>query len=168
MNGHETNPRPGQDSTPRASLQTAFERFFAAYATRDAARVVPFLHDDVEWTVSGPVDVLPFCGLHRGRAAVMDLIGRQIPAVFRVFSFVPDATLIDGDQVATLTRQSARRAIDGRVISFRVANFFRFRDGKLIENLSLLDSFDAVEQVIGHPLTVPESLVPDMGDLVSL
>jgi hypothetical protein len=30
----------------------------------------------------------------------------------------------------------------------------RFRDGKVIENLSLLDSFDAVEQVLGHPLNV--------------
>ena len=29
----------------------------------------------------------------------------------------------------------------------------RFRDGKVIENLSLIDQFDAVEQVLGRPLT---------------
>ena len=50
-----------------------------------------------------------------------------------------------------------RRSDDGRVISFRLAHFLRFRDDKLISNLSLIDSFDAVEQVLGHPLAVPEA-----------
>lgn len=130
------------------------EAFFAAYAARDAGRVAAFIHDDVEWTISGPVDILPFCGTYYGPAKVLDLMQHRVPAVLRVFHFVPDSFLIDGNQAATLTRLSARRAVDGRVISYRVANFFRFRDGKVISNLSLLDSFDAVEQVIGHPLGV--------------
>jgi hypothetical protein len=72
-----------------------------------------------------------------------------------------------------LTRISARRPKDGRVISYRVANFFRFVDGKIIENLSLLDSFDAAEQVVGHSLTQPAlakdgGLVPEISDLVSI
>ena len=67
-----------------------------------------------------------------------------------------------------LNRQSARRTDDRRVISFRVANFMHFRDGKLIENLTLLDSFDAVEQVLGHPLTLHEGLPLEQGDLVAL
>jgi ketosteroid isomerase-like protein len=160
-------------SMSRAELEAAFEAFFNAYAVRDAQKVAPFLHEDVEWTVNGPVDVLPFCGVHRGRDNVVDLIGRQIPAVLRVFSFVPEATLIDGDRVAMLSRLMARRTGDGRVISYRVANFFRFRDGQVIENLSLLDSFDAVEQVIGHPLTVQtvpdqEGTMPMVGNVVPL
>ena len=138
------------DPVPRSVV----EAFYKAYAARDAEKIAEFLDDDVEWTISGPVDVLRFCGTHRGKAAVLDLIGRLVPEVLRVFSFVPDAMLVDGDQVATLNRQSARRTDDGRVISYRVANFMRFRDGKVVENLSLLDSFDAVEQVLGHPLAV--------------
>ena len=59
--------------------------------------------------------------------------------------------MVDGDQLAMLSRQSARRTADGRAISYRVANFMRFRDGKVIENFSLIDSFDAVEQVLGQP-----------------
>jgi ketosteroid isomerase-like protein len=161
---------PQIDANPvsRTALEATFQAFFDAYAVRDAQKVAPFLHEDVEWTISGPVDVLPFCGVHRGRANVVDLIARRVPAVLRVFSSVPEATLFDGDQVAMLTRLSARRAGDGRVISHRVANFFRFRDGKLAQNLSLLDSFDAVEQVIGHSLAGHDGLVPGMGDLVSL
>jgi ketosteroid isomerase-like protein len=142
--------------------------FYKAYATRDVQKIAKFLDDDVEWTISGPVELLPFCGTHYGKAAVLDLIGRQVPAVFRVFSFVPEAMLVDGDQASALNRQLARRADDGRVISFRVANFIRFRDGKVVENLSLLDSFDAVEQVLGHPLAVHDGRPADAGDLFTV
>ena len=144
------------------------EAFYQAYAARDAAKVAEFLDDDVEWTISGPVDILPFSGTHRGKAAVLDLIKLQVPAVLRVFSFVPDAILIDGDQVAMLSRQSSRRAVDGRVISYRVANFMRFRDGKVVQNLSLLDSFDAVERVLGHPLTAHADQRDAVGNLVAV
>lgn len=136
------------DSVPRATV----EAFYRAYAARDAKKVAEFLADDVEWTISGPVDVLPFCGTRRGKAAVMDIIERLVPGVFRVFSFVSDQMLIDGERVATLNRLAARRTDDGRVISYRLAHFLRFRDGKVIETVSLIDSYDAVEQVLGHPL----------------
>jgi ketosteroid isomerase-like protein len=126
------------------------DRFRAVYAMRDADKIAQFLHDDVEWTISGPVEYLQFCGIHRGKANVVDLIKRQIPQVLRTFSFEPEAVAIDGDQVAMLHRQSSRRSEDGRVINYRVANFIRFRDSKIIQNLSLLDSFDAVEQVLGQ------------------
>ena len=138
------------NAVPRAVV----EAFYAAYAARDVARIAPFLADDVQWTISGPVDHLRFCGTHRGKAAVLDLIERQVPAVLRTFSFVPDSIVVDGEHVAMLSRQSSKRAVDGRVISYRVANFLRFRNGQVVENLSLLDSFDAVEQVLGHPLDV--------------
>ena len=56
-------------AVPRALV----EAFYKAYAARDAAKVAEFLDDDVEWTISGPVDVLPFCGTRHGKAAVLDL-----------------------------------------------------------------------------------------------
>lgn len=143
------------------------EAFYRAYAERNAAKVAEFLDDDVEWTISGPVDVLPFCGTRHGKAAVLDLIERLVPEVFRVYSFVPDAMLVDGDRVATLNRLSARSS-DGRVISYRLAHFLRFRDGKVVENISLIDSFDAVEQVLGHPLALHDGQMADVGDLVAV
>jgi|ERR1700688_3982308 len=137
-------------AVPRAVV----EAFYEAYTERDVEKIGEFLDDNVEWTISGPVEVLRFCGTRNGKAAVLDLIGRLVPEVFQVISFVPNTMLIDGDKVATLNRLWAKRAIDGRVISYRLAHFMRFRDGKLFENVTLLDSFDAVEQVLGHPLDV--------------
>jgi ketosteroid isomerase-like protein len=138
------------EAVPRSVV----EAYYKAYAARDAKAVAEYLDDNVEWTISGPVDVLPFCGKHHGKAAVLDLIERLVPEFFTVFSFTPDTMLVDGNQVATLNRLAATRAEDGRVIRYRLAHFTRFRAGKVIENLSLLDSFDAVEQVLGRQLEV--------------
>jgi ketosteroid isomerase-like protein len=142
--------------------------FFKVYSARDPDRLGAFLHDDVVWTISGPVSVISYCGTHRGKTAVQDLILRVVPSQFRHTNHVQESLLVDGDQVAMLNRRSARRTVDGRVISYRVANFMRFQDGKVIENLSLLDSFDAAEQVLGHPLAVHVSPAPDAADVVAL
>ena len=136
----------------KAVSRSVVEAYYKAYAARDAKLVAEYLDDNVEWTISGPVDVLPFCGKRHGKAAVLELIERLVPEVISVFSFTPDAMLIDGDRVATLNRLGATRTADGRVIRYRLAHFTRFRDGKVIENISLLDSYDAAEQVLGHPL----------------
>ncbi len=142
------------------------EAFYQAYAARDADAVGQFLADDVEWTISGPVDVLPFCGKRHGKAAVLELIRREVPAVFRIHNFAIDAMLVDGDRSATLARLSAQGA-DGRMISYRLSHFARFRDGKVVENLSLIDSFNAVEQVLGHSLTA-DDMGATVGNLVAV
>ncbi len=152
------------EAVPRAVV----EAFYAVYAVRDAEKVAAFLHDDVVWTISGPVDVLSYCGTHCGKAAVKDVITRQVMSMFRAVSFKRESLLVDGDRVAMLNRRTAQRIADGRVISYRVANFLRFKDGKVIENLSLLDSFDAAEQMLGHRLVGHESRGLATGDLVAL
>jgi ketosteroid isomerase-like protein len=150
--------------------RSVVEAFHQAYSVRDAAKVAEFLADDVKWTISGPVDVLRFCGTRYGKAAVIDMIERLAPQVFRIQNFVREALLVDGDRAATLNRLTAARD-DGRMVSYRVAQFLRFRDGKVIEYLSVIDSFDAVEQVLGHPLDVHELHDPQataLGDLIAV
>ncbi len=126
--------------------------FYKAYAARDIDRVGEFLADDVSWTITGPVDLLRFCGTRSGKAATLDMIGRQISEVYQVLSFVPDAVLVDGEWAATVNRLSARLSEGDRVISYRLAHFLRFRDGKIVEMRAIIDSYDAVEQVLGHHL----------------
>ena len=152
------------DPVPRAVV----EAFYDAFAERDFKKVEEFLDDDVEWSISGPVDVLPFCGTRRGKVAVVDLIGRLVPEIFINRSFMRAALLVDGDRAATLNRLSATRRDDGRVISYRVAHFIRFRDDKVIEYISIIDSFDAAEQVLGHSLAVHNDHVADMDNLVTV
>jgi ketosteroid isomerase-like protein len=150
-----------------AVSRSLVECFCKVYAVRDADKIAEFLDADVEWTISGPIEYLHFCGTHRGKDNVLDLIRRRIPEVIRTFSFVPESVLVEGDQLAMLHRQSSRRAADGRVINFRVANFIRFRDNKIVSNLSLLDTFDAVEQVLGHRIEFDGIKQAEAGNLIA-
>jgi len=146
------------------------EDFRKIYASRDITKVALYLHDNVEWTISGPVEYLRFCGTHRGKAAVIELLKHRIPAVLRTFRFDPESVVVDGNHVAMLHRQSSRRTIDGRVANYRVANFMQFESGKLIKNLSLLDTFDAVEQLLGQRIQIgnSSSQSPEHADVVAV
>src|SRR5439155_7679812 len=126
--------------------------YFQACVSRDPARIAPYLDDDVEWSCAGPVDLLHFCGERRGKSAVIDTIVRLAPSLIRLTEMELEEVLIDGDRAATFTRLAAIHAGSGRTVSFRCAQFLRFRGNKLVEFRALIDSFDAAEQVLGRPI----------------
>ena len=133
------------------------QAFNEAYAGRYMDRLASFLHDDVRWVISGPVDLMPFCGERRGKQAVLDMVARIAPRQFAVVSFTPELVLIDGDRASTLCRATGQRVANGHTIGWRVAQFMRFRDQKMIEYCSVIDSFDAAEQVLGHTIELAPS-----------
>ena len=128
------------------------QEYFQACVARDPGRLSRCLDDDVRWTLGGPVDLLPFCGPRRGKSAVIDTIVRLTPQVMRLTDMAIEELVIDGDKAAAFIRISAIHASTGRTVSYRNAHFLRFRDGKLVELRALIDTFDAAEQVLGHPI----------------
>lgn len=138
----------------------------------DPDKLAGFLDDDVDWLVSGPVDVLPHCGQRRGKAAVIDTVCRVAPGAFNIKGFDIDQLLVHGDYAATLSRFHGIHAATGRHISYRCAHFMRFRDDKLVWYRGLIDSFDATEQMMGHELDLahmPELVaIVQRGDLVEI
>ena len=145
------------------------EAFYQAYADRDVERIAQFLDDDVQWTVSGPVDLLRYCGTRHCKAPVLDMFGPQVLAVFRTCHIVPDMLLVDGERAAALSRLVAVKPNDDRTVSYRAAQFMRFRSGKLIEFCAVIDSFNAVEQVLGHAIGLGEGQpAATDGDLVAV
>jgi ketosteroid isomerase-like protein len=133
------------------------EAFNEAYAGRHMDRLASLLHDDVRWVINGPVDLMPFCGERRGKQAVLDMVARIAPRQFAVVKFAPELVLIDGDRAATLCRASGARAANGHTIGWRVAQFLRFQEQKIVEYCSVIDSFDAAEQVLGHTIELASS-----------
>jgi ketosteroid isomerase-like protein len=148
------------------------QAFYQAYMTRDAAKIEPFLHDDVQWLISGPVDLMAFCGQHCGKAAVLEFFHSLVPSILRVTGMEPAALLVDGDRASMLFKLTGLMGEEQRKISYQVAQFVRFCDNKVLELRSIMDSFDAAEQLIGHPIELPERKhVPARaaaGDLVAV
>lgn len=141
------------------------DAFNRAYTARDLEALSRMIDDNATWSISGPVELLEFCGTRHGKAAVLDMVGRLLPEFFAVTGLMQESVVIDGDRAATLSRLSGRRN-DGRAISYRVAQFIRFCNGKVTDYCSVIDSFDAAEQVLGHRIELDGVARPGVGDMV--
>ena len=63
---------------------------------RQPADLEALLDEDVDWSIYGPIDMYPFFGSRRGRAAVIDVI-RQIADNFRVHRFDRELIMLGVD-----------------------------------------------------------------------
>lgn len=133
--------------------RAAVRDVYSAYARGDVARVALLIHEDIDWIIYGPVTVFPFAGMRRGRAAVLAAMG-EIADSYQLESHRIEQTIIDGDRAAVLADIGFKQRATGRSLRFRVANFLRFNDGRLIEFREFADSFDLVEQALGHTVDV--------------
>lgn len=143
------------------------EAFYTALSNRDMPTLATFLDDDVVWTISGPVDILPFCGRRVGKDVVMDLLVREVPTFLSGRRFVAKTMLVDGDRNAVLGKLTATKRDGGRAISYRIAHFIQFRDEKVIDYVSIIDSFDAAEQMLGYSLDAYDGYRVD-GNIVTV
>ena len=121
---------------------------------RQHDEVEQLIDDDVDWAIYGPIDMFPFLGARRGKAAVLDVVG-QIADNFQVRKFERETVMLGVDSAASMMRYSLTAVDSDKPISLRIAHFVRFRAGRLLSMRVLLDSFDLVEQTLGHPIHLP-------------
>jgi ketosteroid isomerase-like protein len=138
------------ESVSRAAVQA----FYEALASRDPVRLAQCLADDVEWHMPGPVDLFVFCGYRRGKAAVVDYIGRLVPSMFSIKRFELEEIVIDGDTAALINNISSVQKDTGRILTYQTVVFVVFRDGMVVSVKGLADTFDMAEQVVGHRIDV--------------
>lgn len=127
-----------------------FARAFCdALSAREPARIAPLIDDDIDWTIFGPVDLFPFFGRRKGRAAVIAMLS-GVSETLQLRGCDMERLLTDGDHAASMMRVSARDLRSNRTISLRLALFAQFSGDKLTGLSVVFDSFDAVEQAIGR------------------
>lgn len=128
--------------------------FYEAYLSRDPDRLDAVLGDNVTWLLAGPAERVDFFGMRRGKAEVVELITRIMPCYQKLTGFDIEQLLIQDDRVASFGRVCASQRETGRAIRFAFAHFMRFRDGRLISMRSIVDSFDALEQLMGCRIAI--------------
>lgn len=131
----------------RATVRELYD----AYGRRDFDRFAELLHEDIDWVIYAPISVFPFAGPRHGRAAVLQALA-AIAATYILESYKPEFIVVDDGCAAVMSDVSFRQRATGRTIRFRVANFLRFRDGRLIEFREFINTFDVVEQALGREL----------------
>ena len=112
------------------------------------------IDDEVDWAIFGPIDMFPFFGARRGKAAVLEVI-RQIAENVRVHRFDRESIMLGVDSASSMMRYSLTALDSHKPISLRLAHFAQFKAGRLLSIRVLVDTFDLVEQALGRPINLP-------------
>ena len=112
------------------------------------------IDDEVDWAIYGPIDMFPFFGARRGKAAVLEVI-KLIAENIRVHRFDRELIMLGVDSAASMMRYSLTALDANKPISLRLAQFAQFKAGRLTSMRILVDTFDLVEQALGRPIHLP-------------
>ncbi len=126
---------------------------YDAYERRDFVGVAALIHDDIDWMIYGPVAVFPFAGARKGRDAVLQAMA-AIAESYALESYRREIVIVEGERAAVMSDVAFTQRKTGRIMRFRLANFLRFQDGRVIEFREFANTFDVVEQALGHELTL--------------
>jgi ketosteroid isomerase-like protein len=135
------------------ATRKAVDKLYDAYRRRDIESVAELLHEDIDWVIYSPIDVFPFAGQRHGRAAVLEAI-TELSGAYSLESHNPEMQIVEGDRAAVMADIGYKQLASGRILRFRVADFLRIQDGQLVEFRQFADSFDLVEQAIGHTVEI--------------
>jgi ketosteroid isomerase-like protein len=136
------------------SLWRFSRAFHLAINERQSEDIEALIDEDVDWTIYGPIDMFPFLGARRGKAAVLEVI-RQISDNVRVHRFDRESIMLGVDSAASMMRYSLTALDPNKPISLRLAHFAQFKAERLRSIRVVVDTFDLVEQALGHPINLP-------------
>jgi len=77
---------------------------------------------------------------------------KQVHAEFKHLTYQPIFVVTDKKAAAIIVTLQLRQRSTGRIIHLLNAHFIRFHDGLIIELREFMDSFDAVQQVLGREI----------------
>src|SRR5258708_13856799 len=112
--------------------------------------------EDSDSTTYAPMELFPNLGHKPGKDWVAEMIRTQKKR-YSSRKYELKFLSVDGDKVATIQQIVLRKRNDKRVVQLDVAEFFTLRGGRILVPPSFFDSFDFVQQVLGHDMTNPFS-----------
>ena len=132
-------------------LRGRLNDLYAAYAAGRLDDVTRAFDRDVDFVSYAPVNVFPFLGHQHGSAEV----AATMAAAHREFEYLlykPVFMVVEANDAAVIVFARMRQRSSGRIIQLFVADFLRLREGRIVAVREFMDSFDAVQQLIGREL----------------
>lgn len=110
------------------------------------------IDDEIEFVSSAPQQIFPYFGRGRGKAALL-AAWEASRAEYEFLSYLPLLIVADGaNAAAVVVQMRIRHRTTDRVTSVVVADFLRFRLGRVVEFRQFMDSLDAAEQWLGREI----------------
>ncbi len=106
-------------------------QMYESFTQGDMQALLEALADEVEWYEPGPTDILPWAGVFRGRAQVVQLLTR-FSEVVEVERFELSEIIAQGDTVVVIEDQRAYFKATSRPLRGDAVRVFKLRGGKII------------------------------------
>ena len=136
------------------ALRQRVETLCSAYARGNIEFVLGFVDEDVDFVSYAPVEIFPCLGKQHGKAAVAASL-KAIHESFEFLTYQPILLVAEREDAAVTIMAKLKQRATGRIIHIVFAHFLRFRNGRIVEFREFMDSFDAVEQVLGRHIEIP-------------
>lgn len=136
------------------SLWRFARAFHRAVNDRQPQDLQDLIDENIDWAIYGPIDMFPFFGARRGKAAVMEVC-KTLADNIRIHRFDRESVMLGDDTAASLIKFTLTARDSSRPISIRLAHFAQFKNGKLSSLRALVDTFDLVEQALGRSIELP-------------
>ena len=131
------------------------ERIYEIYRTFSAGQfdeVADMFDENVDFISNAPIDVFPYLGRRVGKAQVMSAL-KAVHDQFSSVEFVPIKIVADGESAGLIvSMRLTQRHFGGRNIRLFAAHFIRLKDNRIVEYRAFLDTFEAVQQVLGREI----------------
>jgi ketosteroid isomerase-like protein len=124
-------------------------RLYDAVGRGDVKSYADLIHDQIDWIIYGPIEVFPFQGPRKGKAAVLDVMA-EIDKHYELKRYTPEVIVAEGDRAACLASVAFVQRATGRTLTFKLADFLRFESNLLVEFRELSDTFDVTQQALGR------------------
>jgi ketosteroid isomerase-like protein len=128
--------------------------FLNAYYGGDSKAALKCCDDDVLCMVYLPVELFPYLGPRRGKAALAEVLELH-EARFSERRFNVKLMVADGNSAAVILDVAFTKRADGRVVQLTTGTFYTLRRGLIAEMRTFMDTVDAIEQLTGRDLIGP-------------
>jgi len=138
-----------------SSLRDKLHKLYAAYCSGQFDEVIDMLDDHITMTSYAPVAMFPYLGRQQGKEAVAATL-HAAHAEFEYLNYTPVFMVTEKENAAVIVLAKLRQRTTKRIIQLFIADFFRLEGGRIFELRQFMDSFDAVQQVLGRELALSQ------------
>lgn len=138
------------------AIRDRLDALYRAIRSGHADFVINAFDENIEYLSYAPSKVFPYLGHHRGK----DNVAASLRAIFDAYEFLtydPISMVVEGDDAAVMIFARAHHRATGRKIQIIIAHFVRFKGSRIVEVREFMDSFDAVQQLLGRELELPQA-----------
>ena len=154
----ELEQRFARSWAPRTQteLRSRVLEIYEAFSAGKLDLLADVFDEHVDFLSNAPIELFPYLGHRVGKADVVKTLW-AVHNEFKPLSFKPIRIITEDDAAGVLVSIHATQRRTGRVIHFFAAHFLRFRGDRIVEYRAVMDSLEAVQQVLGRELHLKEN-----------